>query len=202
MLPTHIEENEFYTFAVDQRRGHHVVFATQEMMTRNGSVEPLWHREAGDERSLRALRRWVGVRRDRWQEWGRLAECIGTAAFYQHMRDLMAAEPVEECTGTVVQHGDDPQEIILGEMMHGLRGVHIETLYRHRFVSPAARSSFFDWFYTDRNCDLAAGLLQVAYSKGTAELGRRLDELVADLQKPLSRAERRRRAKAEAKVKA
>jgi len=200
MLPTHIEENEKYKFVIDRRNGLCVVFATQEMMTVNGPVEPLWHRKAGDERSLGALIRWIGVRRACWQDWGRLAEEIGRDAFYQQMRDLMDAQPIAECTGTVVQRQDDANEIVVGEMMQGAAGIQIEELYRHRFPSPAGRNAFYDWFFTDRNCDLAAALLQIGYSQGTAALGEALDEIAAARAKPLSRAGRRRRAKAAAKA--
>ena len=202
MLPTHIQENEFYTFVIDQRHGHYVVLTSQEMLSREGPVEPLWHREAADERSFDALLRWVMVRRGRWQEWGQLAEALGPTAFYQHMRERMAVEPLEECTGSVLQREDDPREIVLGEMMHDPRGLHIEELYRHRFASPKARERFFDWFYTDRNCDSTADLLLIALNEGTAQLGRRLDEIATEFRKRHRRAEPRAGAKARARTKA
>jgi hypothetical protein len=197
MLPINIEEDETYKFVVNRERSLCIVFARPEMTIVNGPVEALWHREAADERSLRALIRWAGVRRARWQDWGRLAEEIGREAFYQHMRDLMATEPPAECTGTVVQREDDPQEIVMGEMMHGAAGIHVEELYRHRFPSSAARDAFYDWFCTGRNCDLAADLLQIGFSQGTAALGEVLNEIAAG---PLGRAERRCRAKTATRV--
>lgn len=199
MLPTHIANDEIYTFRIDQRSGLYILFATQEMIGRGGAVEPLWHREAGDLRSLEALTRWVGVRRGKWQQWGRLAETVGRDAFYQHMHDLMTAEPPAICTGTVVQRQDDPHEIVFGEMLHGMTGVYIEELYRHRFGTPQARDSFYDWFFTDQNCDSAAALLQIGYSRGTAALGDALDEIAAQRSKPLSRAKLPRGAKASAR---
>lgn len=200
MLTSYIAQDEFYKFVIDRRSGLRIVFTSQEMMERKGQVEPLWHREAGDQRSFEALIRWAGVRRAKWQIWGELAETIGRDAFYQHMRDLMAAEPVVECTGTVVQRQEDPCELVMGEMMHGITGIQVEELYRHRFASPQARDSFYDWFFTDRNCGLAAALLQIGYSHGTSALGDALDEIAAQGGKPLSRAERRRRAKRAAKA--
>ena len=200
MLPTYIEVNEKYRFVIDNRNSLCVIFATQAMMNAKVPTEPLWHREAGNDESMRALVRWVGIRRAHWQEWGRLAEAIGRDAFYRHMHDLMTAEPPALCTGTVVQRQADPREIAIGEMMHGPAGLHLEMLCRHRFASPAACDRFYEWFLTDRNCDLADPLLQIAYSQGTAALGQVLDELATDGAKPLSRAERRRQAKAAAKA--
>ena len=179
MLLTHIDPNARHTFAADRRNGFHLLFVTTDML-KQSYFEPHWVREAGDERSFAALLRWTSVRRDQWQAWGRLAEAIGREAFYQHMRDLMTAEPIAECTGTVVQRQDDIREIVLGEMLAGTDGVVIEELYRHRFASAAARDRFYDWFYTDRNCDSVAALLQIGYNQGTAALGRALDALADD----------------------
>jgi hypothetical protein len=199
MLPTHIE-NENYRFVIYNRNPLCILFASQAMINARVPTESLWHREAANKESMRALARWVGVRRASWQEWGRLAEAIGRDAFYRHMHDLMIAEPPALCTGTVVQRQDDPREIAMGEVTHGASGMRFEVLYRHRFASPAASDRFYDWFLTDRNCDLADSLLQIAYSKGTAALGKILDDLAAETAKPLNGAERRRRAKAAAKA--
>jgi len=200
MLQAHIEENEKYSFVVDRRDRLMIVLVTQDMLTVQGAVEPLWHREAGDDRSLNALLRWVAVRRARWQEWGALAQAIGRSAFYMHMRDLMAAEPVSEVVGTVVQPQEDPCEIAMGEMTQGPAGMCIEVLYRHRFSTDQARNNFFDWFYMDENHKLAEALLQIGYCEGTSALGEALDQIAARASEPLSRAERRRRAKAIART--
>lgn len=48
-----------------------------------------WHPEAGDLRSLEVQIRWVGARRGKWQQWGRLPETVGRDAFYQHMREKL-----------------------------------------------------------------------------------------------------------------
>ena len=179
MLCSHIDPNARHTFAFDQRRGFHILFVTQDMLG-HSHFEPHWVREAGDERAFKALLRWISVRRDQWQAWGSLAESVGPAAFYQHMRDLMAAEPVAECVGTLVQRQEDPCEIVLGEMLHGQNGVQMEELYRHRFQSAAAREHFYDWFNTDPNCHSAAALLHIGYAEGTAALGQALDEIAAE----------------------
>lgn len=196
MLLSHIDNTEPYRFVIDRRNTLCIVFATQAMLEFNGPVAPLWHREAGNAQSLDALIRWVAVRRDRWQEWGRLAEALGREEFYQHMRQRMEAEPPALCTGTVVQCQDDPVEVMFGGMMHGPQGLFLEPLYTHRFASPEARDSFYGWLWSDGNHELADSLVHIAFTAGTAELGRELDRIAAD-PKPLSRAERRRGAKAE-----
>lgn len=200
MLPPYIDNTERYRFVIDRRNTLCVVFATQAMLAANGPVTPLWHREAGDERSLNALIRWIAVRRDRWQEWGRLAETIGAEAFYSHMRERMQEEPIAEPTGPLLQRRDDPVEILLGEMMHGPQGMFLEPLYLHRFASPEAREAFYDWFFQGTNHENLAALVDVAFSDGTALLGEMLDRLAEVGAAPVPRAERRRRAKAAIKA--
>ena len=198
MLPEHISQDEKYKFVIDNRQGFYIVFVPGYLFGHHTPFEPLWHRQAGDERSFRALVRWVGVRRARWQEWGRLAEALGRNAFYQHMHDLMIAEPVAECVGWTVQGLDDPHEVGMGEMIQGPNGLQTEELYRHRFKSAAARDRFFQWFYSDENFNCAPALLQIGYSRGTAELGKTLDELAEEVPKAQPRAKGKRKLKATA----
>lgn len=196
MLPPFIDNTERYRFVIDRRNTLCIVFATQAMLEANGPVTPLWHREAGDARSLDALIRWVAVRRDRWQEWGRLAEALGAEAFYAHMRERMAVEPIAERTATIVQRQDDPNEILIGEMMHGPQGLFVEPLYVHRFATPEALAAFYDWFNAEQNYQDVEGLVRVAFGEGTAVLGGILDKIAASTGSAITRAERRRRAKA------
>lgn len=196
MLPSYIDNTEPYRFVIDRRNTLCIVFATQAMLTTNGPVVPLWHREAGDARSLNVLIRWIAVRRDRWQEWGRLAEALGAEGFYAHMRERMAAEPIAECTGTVVKRRDDPVEILISDLMHGPHGIFLEPLYLHRFATPEAREAFYDWFLAGDNHESIEALVGVAFSDGTAVVGALLDRLAETAPAPLKRAGRRRRTKA------
>lgn len=184
MLPAQIEENENYKFVIDHRNPLCIVLASQALLAANTPVQPLWHREAGDERSFKALVRWIGVRRSRWQEWGRLAEALGRDRFYHHMAERMALEPIGECTASVMQPLDDPRALMVGEMLNGATGLVTEELYVHRFDTAAKRKQFLDWFYTGDNCAHAATLIQVAYSHGTTVLGEMLDQ-IANGPKPL-----------------
>lgn len=177
MLPAHIEENENYKFVIDHGNPLCIVFASQALLAANASVQPLWHREAGDERSFKALVRWIGVRRARWQEWGRLAEAVGRDRFYRHMHERMAAEPIGECVASVMQPLDDPRALLVGEMLNGPTGLVTEELYVHHFDTPAKRKQFLDWLYTDDNFNHAGTLIQVAYSHGTTVLGEMLDQI-------------------------
>lgn len=201
MLLSHIDNTEPYRFVIDRRSTLCIVLVTQAMLQQNGMVEPLWHREAGDARSLDALIRWVAVRRNRWTEWGQMAETLGRPAFYQHMRERMDAEPIAERTGSVLQQLDDPTGIMIGDVMHGPQGIFIQPLYHHRFASAAARKAFYDWFYSGENHEDIETLIQVAFVHGTAVLGGMLDDIAASADvKALPRAERRRRAKATKKA--
>lgn len=200
MLQETIEADGPYSFLVERSARPRIIFATREMIAAREPVDPLRQREASDEQSFTALVRWAGVRRARWSDWGKLAERIGPTAFDQHMCGLMDAEPPVLVTGSVIQRSHDPLVIVVAEMVQGRAGLKIEALYHHKFASAGQRHRFYDWFYTDRNCDLAADLIQIAYSAGTAALGEVLDRLATDGAKPNSRAERRRRAKAAARI--
>lgn len=199
MLQDRIDNDEHYRILIDHRNPLRIVLATQAMLEAKGPVEPLWDREAGDARSMAALLRWVAIRRDRWQEWGQLAEALGPAAFYQHMRERMDAEPPAECIGTMVTRLDDAHEIAISESMHGPHGLFYQPLYVHRFVSPGARDRFYDWMYCDDNIHAVDALARLGYADGALALGKALDRIAED--RPAgNRAERRRRAKAEAKA--
>ncbi|MDH7971286.1 hypothetical protein QH494_03760 [Sphingomonas sp. AR_OL41] len=200
MLLSHIDDTEPYRFVIDRRTTLCIVFATQAMLEHNGMVEPLWHREAADARSLDALVRWVAVRRNRWLEWGQMAEALGQPAFYQHMRDRMEIEPIAERTGTMVQKRDDPAEILISDMLHGPQGMFTEPLYLHRFRSAAARKAFYDWFYSGENHEDIEALVQVAFAHGTEVLGRILDEIAASANSTSRVPTGRRRGKATQKA--
>lgn len=198
MLQDRIDNSEQYRILIDHRNPLCIVLASQAMLEADGPVDPLWHREAGDARSMDALLRWMAIRRDRWQEWGQLAESLGRPAFYAHMRERMEIEPPAECIGTMVTRLDDAHEIAISESMHGPQGLFYQLLYVHRFKSADARDRFYEWLYSDDNIHAVDALAQLGYADGAIALGKALDRIVAV--KPAgNRAERRRRAKAEAK---
>lgn len=199
MLQDRIDNTEPYRIVIDHRNPLCLVLATQAMLETDGPVEPLWHREAADARSFEALIRWTAIRRDRWQEWGQLAESLGRPAFYEHMRQRMELEPPAECLGTMVTRMDHPAEIMIGESMHGPQGLFNQPLHIHRFASPDGRDRFYEWLYSDDNVHAVEALAQLGYAEGAIALGKALDRIAAV--KPAgSRAERRRRAKADAKA--
>ena len=185
-------DTENYFFVQDCKRGFFLLFTSAEEYKRN-PFHPLWAREAADERTFKAMVRWAAIRRDRWQEWGELAERIGRDAFYDHLAGLMAAEPAELPTATLVHKSANPWEIELGQMLHGPHGRRAEYLHVHRFASAAARDGFFAWLYADDNISSAQILMDVAFGGGTDELDILLDKL-AELGEPgIARPKRSKR---------
>jgi len=200
MLQDRIDnDSEPYRILIDSHHPHRLLLVTRAMLERRGEVEPLWHRDAADARSFKALIQWTAIRRDRWQEWGQLAECLGHRAFYQHMRERMEIEPVAECIGTLVTRRDDPVEIMIGESMHGPLGLFTQPLYVHRFASPAARDRFYDWLFADENVHAMNDLAALGYADGALALGKALDR-IADKRPVGNRAERRRQSKVTSKA--
>jgi len=194
MLQDRIDNTEPYRIVIDGNTPLRLVLASQAMLEQGGMIEPLWHRDAGDIRSFNALLNWTAIRRDRWQEWGQLAEALGRPAFYQHMRERMEIEPVAECIGTMVTRLDDAQEIAISESMHGPNGLFYQPLYVHRFESSAARDRFYDWMYSDENVSAIDALTILGYADGAIALGDALDR-IASVPTVGARAERRRRSK-------
>lgn len=192
-------DSEPYRIIIDGRHPHRLLLVSRAMLEQRGEVEPLWHRDAADTRSFKALTRWTAIRRDRWQEWGELAESLGHRAFYQHMRERMEIEPPAECLGTMLTRMEDPAEILIAESMHGPQGLFTQPLYVHRFASPTARDRFYDWLYSDDNVHAMNELAMLGYQDGATALGEALDRIASE---PIvgSRAERRRRAKSARKA--
>lgn len=155
------DNDEHYRILIDNRNPLRILLATQAML-RWPDPSPPWHREAGDAGSMDALLRWVAIRRDRWQEWGQLAEDLGPSAFYQHMRERTEAEPPAECIDTMVTRLDAAHEIAIPESMHGPQGPFHQPLYVHRFASSAARDRFYDWMYSDDNGNAVDALARPA----------------------------------------
>ena len=177
MLPEYIDQSDRYRFTANTSRGFHVGFFEFAPNDIERPVAQHWLRECGDERSLKAMIRWLVVRRADWQKWGRLAEALGPDAFDSHINQLMEAEPIVEAVSVSVTKRADPREIALGDVVAARDGVRIEVLCVHRFSSANARDGFFNWFLTDRNGDQTETLLNIAKVRGTVALGEVLDEL-------------------------
>lgn len=199
MLLERFNDDEKYIVLIDNHNPLRVVLASRAMLEAKGSVEPLWHREAGDARSMAALLRWVAIRRDRWQEWGLLAEHLGPDAFYKHMRDRMELDPPGECMGTMVTRLDDDTGIMIAESMHGPQGLFNQPLRVHRFASAAARDRFYEWLYADDNIHAVNALARLGYADGGIALSEALDRIAA-VPPVGNRAERRRQATAAGKA--
>lgn len=178
MLMSHIEKKPKYEFLVDQRDGRRIVLLADRATIDAGGGTPLWYREAGNDESLQAILRWTGLRRARWTEWGELAERIGTQAFFAHMESLWEAEPLVRSLGTTITPAEDPEVLLLGEMIDGPCGIRFQLLYEHRFADAAARRKFLDWLH--ENVSLSGALLNFGYGSGTIELGGLLDDIAAD----------------------
>lgn len=193
MIPARIDaDTEKHFFLRDERQGFHLVFVSREAKKQNPFM-PHWVAPCGNKESLDAMCRWTGVRRDQWEEWGELAERIGHQAFAKHMDDLLKAEPLVRVEAALLQRQDDPLQVGIGEMTNGPAGMRLELLHVHTFQSVEACKAFYDWFHTGRNHELAGGLLNIAYSAGTDELGAALDEIAEQQSARPTRAPRGRR---------
>lgn len=196
MLLPHIDNTEHYLI-ISHRESFSLRLVTQTMLKQTSRVDALWHRVAGDTASFDALLRWCAIRRDRWQEWGQIAEALGRDTFAEHMRERMDAEPVGVCLGTLVRRMADPREILLSDAMQGPQGMFEEPLATHRFASPTVRDRFFEWLFTDDNIDQLNSLSSLGYREGAVALGKSLDEIAATPAAP-SPANRRRRSRIKA----
>lgn len=192
MLQDRFNDDEQYRVVIDRHNPLCIVLASQAMLRASGPVEPLWHREAGDERSMDALLRWAAIRRDRWQEWGQLAQVLEPKAFYEHMHERMCHEPPGECIGTMMTRLDDATGIIISEYLHGPQGLFSQPLHIHRFASSAARDRFYEWLYADDHIHAVDALARLGYAEGAIALGQALDR-IACVSPVGNRAKRRRR---------
>ncbi|THD35080.1 MAG: hypothetical protein E7773_11505 [Sphingomonas sp.] len=90
-----LADTEFYRVVVDPGNSLCVMLTTtQSVNTTSEPAAPLWRWELPDAPSMAALLDWMEVRRDRWQEWGSLAEHLGPGEFHMHMLKRMQTEPV------------------------------------------------------------------------------------------------------------
>lgn len=182
MLPKKIDYDGPYVFKGAPDRLH-IVFASREAFLET-PVKALWAREVANLRTLLALQRWVAVRRDLWEDWGRLAETDNRDAIVAHMEKLLAEQPIGEVMGTIVRRIDgDDRLISLGEMVFGAGGLRMEELYRHRFATAQARDRFLDWFHTGDNMQAAEELVHVGFCLGTDAVGRALDRIAVEMPK-------------------
>lgn len=190
MLPAIIDRNEHFQIILDDTRSFHALLVTADQLGGSNPFVPLWVGTCLDDGTLYALARWLGFRRDQWQDWGKLAERIGRNAFAQHMHEMFAAEPLENVMGTTMTLQDDRREITIGEQLQGGSGMRSELIYRHRFASAAMRDRFDRWLQASGNFHVLEGLVHLAYSEGTRALGIELDRLATA---PVSSAKRHKR---------
>ncbi len=159
-----------------------LVFARRTAFAQENPVQALWVRAVADTRTLLSLQRWVAVRRDMWEVWGRLAEAVGPASIVSHMEKLLDESPVGEVTGTIV-HRDESDACVLslGETLFGHGGLQMEELYRHRFASPEMGDRFFEWFYTGDNMGAAEVLVHIGFNAGTDAVGELMDRIAVEM---------------------
>lgn len=134
-----------FCFAIDPQDPLRIIFGPHAILAQEREAEPVWQHETPTVRLLDAMIRWLSLRRDRWDAWGRLAELVGPPAIVKHMRQEMAAEPVATRPCTVIQYPDDPTYLLIGEMTHGAHGFAVQPLHQHRFATAAARERFRNW---------------------------------------------------------
>jgi hypothetical protein len=176
MLPPTISNGE-YSFVAEKDDGLFIYLVTQAILEAPAPKRPLWHIEAGDEKSMTALMRWMQFRRPLWQSWGLQARTMGHHAFDVHMRKLLADEPPSVVTATSFSKLEDPRDLRMGEVVHGINGHAIEALYEHRFETAKDRRRFFSWL--SRNHDIADGLVVLAFRRGTDAVAQAMDQIAA-----------------------
>ena len=189
MLPAIIDRNEHFQIILDDTRGFHALLVTADQLGGSNPMVTLWVGTCLDDATLSALARWLGFRRDQWQDWGKLAERIGHEAFAQHMHAMMVAEPPEHVLGATITLHADPRELTIGEQLQGGSGMRSELIYRHRFASAAMRDRFVRWLPASDDFHVLERLVQLAYSEGTKALGLELDRMAAA---PVAAAKRRK----------
>ena len=176
MLPKTIDHTSRYQFKTADRDGHLFVMLVDQHQA--APIEPLWIRICGNEESRQALQQWLSVRRDEWQELGKLAHELGYEAFAGHVETLMSEAPPGIYQATVVNRPDDDRQVAFS-MYLSTGG--IEPLYVHTFASAEKRDRFFEWFHSGKNELNADKLVDIAFEKGTLALASELDA-IADKQ--------------------
>lgn len=167
-----------YRFAIDPRNPLRIIFEEQEIFAPERAGEPAWQYEAPTLRLLDAMIRWLALRRERWNAWGELAECVGSPALDDHMRRTMTVEPVATRPCTVIEYSDDPTDLLIGEMTHGAQGFAVAPLHQHRFATGAARERFRDWINRNGDDGLDA-LVSDKLLEGPAALDASIDGIAA-----------------------
>ena len=175
MLPAIIDRNEHFQIILDDTRGFHALLVTADQLGGSNPMVTLWVGTCLDDATLSALARWLGFRRDQWQDWGKLAERIGHEAFAQHMHAMMVAEPPEHVLGATITLHADPRELTIGEQLQGGSGMRSELIVR--------------WLQASDDFHVLERLVQLAYSEGTKALGLELDRMAAA---PVAAAKRRK----------
>lgn len=178
---------DHHYFLYDERDGHHILFVNDEIMNGPRPFTPLWVGSCRNSETLHALARWLFLRRDRHEEWATLRAELGQSAFERHMASLLETEPLDRIVGTVLQRGDDPLTLHIGELLEGATGLRKVMAGRHSFESNELRERFWSWIHTGENMSVAQALVQLALADQPQELGDLLNEL-ARKAPPLRRA--------------
>lgn len=181
MLPSTYEPSD-YSFFANNGPQWRLAFTSEalSLQAKTQPTEPWWFMEVGDERNLKALIRWVRVRRLQWPAWGKLAESSGRPALAALLNKLLNEDPPAEVMGVVVEMGDDDHELALGELTQGPGGLTQRIYYRHRFSSAALRNAFHDWLLANNPEANGGALIEVALNHGTDQLGEQMDLIAAD----------------------
>lgn len=175
MLPATIDNNQPYAIVTADCEDFLIIFGRKDLERPDQSIEPLWGMKCRDETSCEAACRWFLVRRALWQSWGRLIEGDGAAAYDEHIRRLMAAEPFGPVQATLIQADPEPRVLNLGDMVWTHQGIRSEILYSHRFSTPGKRKRFYDWLVDNVSSDRPARLMDVGVNQGTAALAKALE---------------------------
>lgn len=180
MLPDIIDLNAAgYTVKVGKSGGRLFLLFVDRAGSNKQSSRPHYVRECADRATLAALERWFALRRDLWQEWGRLAEKVGADAFREHMDALLAAEPPPFVAGTVAMPLDDPHEIAFGEVLQEGTNSRVEVVRVHRFASEDVRRRFLQMREAGDFSQLGLKLLEIGWREGGVAVSRTLDDIAA-----------------------
>ena len=182
MLPTTYPASN-YSFLVETKGAYRLVFVSEELKTRARTehTEPLWYIELGDQRTLDAMVRWVRVRREFWDSWGKLATTGGSKLLAVHLGKLMEEDPPAESHGFIMTDDDEAEEaLILGEALLTPSGVRKRVYHRHLFASVEHKEAFKNWLLSNNPEANGDAMLELALNQGTKALAEAIDKITAD----------------------
>jgi hypothetical protein len=188
-LPRAIDPDEALRFAIDDRDGFNLLFVTTEMLEGPQPFTPYWVFACADLATIKAMSRWVAVRRKHWPIWAEMARSMTPTEFDSYMRGLIAHEPAMHVGGTMVKHNPEELSVAFLHVLESGTETRAEEVIRHRFASAEAYEGFLTWLNSGENVLAAGELVQLAFREGTDALGQTLDHLAST--KPLTRQQRR-----------